>query len=344
MDDGVFEKVMRTINLSKDLRGAKTGDAAEISDALALKLSNHFDPEDIGDVEEELEQLLGSIDEESRAYIVEVLGDTFDDSQIHQEKIRNPEFARVIQRIFSAKKCVADIIEYVRDYEPDNEAGEFAAKCLSAFAEVNALLLERDVVPLLRRGIYSEDIKSAIAVWHSNSESKATDEEFWQTELSARKGILERLIGGYAVFLQREFHVGSTNVEGKGSKRSDFAMVDRENRNLSLVEIKTPSTKLVGAEYRGTHPLSQELSGTVSQIMIQRNEILQNFYQKRACSDTVFEVFAPRCFIIAGSLKSLGGDKNKIKAFEIQRQVIAPHVTIVTFDELYHQFATFHQV
>lgn len=344
MDEDFFKKLMRTINLSKDLRGAKTGDAAEISDALSLKLSGHFDPEDIGDIEEGLEELLESIQEQSRDYIKEVLGHSFEIDQIHQEKSRNPEFARVIQRSLVAKKCVEELLEYVRDYEPNNEAGEFAAKCLSASAYVNALLLELDVVPLLRRGIYSEDIRSAIAVWQSNSAIKAADEQFWQTELSARKGILERLIGGYAVFLQREFHVGSTNVEGKGSKRSDFALVDRENRNLSLVEIKTPSTKLVGAEYRDTYPLSQELSGTVSQVMIQRNEILQNFYQKRASSDAVFEVFAPRCFIIAGSLESLDADKRKIKAFEIQRQVIAPHVTIVTFDELYHQFATFHQV
>jgi hypothetical protein len=86
------------------------------------------------------------------------------------------------------------------------------------------------------------------------------------------------------------------------------------------------------------------MSGAISQVLNQRNELIMNFYSKRFSSNEIFEVFSPRCFIVAGNLKSLCGDRNKLKAFEVQRQAIAAHVTIVTFDELYHQFSTFNQV
>lgn len=117
-----------------------------------------------------------------------------------------------------------------------------------------------------------------------------------------------------------------------------------KTNNVSLVEIKAPDTKLLGSKYRGTYPLSKDVSGAISQILIQRSELMKNFFQKSSCSPMVFEVFSPRCFLLVGDLENLGGDPAKIKAFEVQRQAVASHVNIVTFDELYQQFSTFNQI
>ncbi|MEB2871280.1 Shedu immune nuclease family protein [Pseudomonas rhizosphaerae] len=342
IDDKLFEEVMHSLKLARDLREARTIDSNAISDALAFKLSHHFDPE--GDMEESLGDLLESVKEQSKQAVQDALGESHSFELFKGELEKNPEFKKAIRNGEQAKGSIEKLIEYMKENYLDDDAKEFATLCINAFTNINSMLLEQDVVPLIKRGIYSEDLASAITVWQDSATEKADDEQFWQMELSARKGILERLIGGYALFLQREFHVGTTNAEGKGSKRTDFALIDGLNNNLTFIEIKTPNTKLLGATYRGTYPLSSEVSGTISQVLNQRNELIMNFYSKRYNSESVFEVFSPRCFVIVGNLTSLGGNKEKLKAFEVQRQAVAAHVTIVTFDELYHQFSTFNQI
>jgi len=342
VDETLFEEIMRSMKLSRNLLAARVNDAEDISKALTYKLSHHFDPEN--DMEEGLRDLLEVIGDHTKKSLIEVLGEAYD-RQAFELAIKGvPGFEEKVKLGLRAKNSVVKLKKYMEDNDVGDEAKEFAALCINAFTDINSMLLEQDVVPLIKRGIYSEDLADAISVWEMSAVEKATDESFWQTELEARKGILERLLGGFAVFLQREFHVGSTNSEGAGSKRADFALVDSINNNISLIEIKTPSTKLLGTEYRSTYPFSSEMSGTISQVLNQRNELTLNFFGKAYSSPKTFEVFAPKCFIIAGTLKSLGEDKIKLKAFEMQRQAVASHVTIVTFDELYHQFSMFNQI
>lgn len=342
MKDGEFEKMMHSLKLVRDLREARTIDTDEISNVLAFKLSHHFDPE--GDIKEDLDSLVEGIDEHNAKVFKETFGESCTLEDFNKVLESNLVLKEVLVSAQSARKSIEKLKAYVEDNYIDDEAKEFAAICIGTFTDVNSMLLEQDVVPLIKRGVYSEDLASAIMVWKTSADDKATDENFWQLELAARKGILERLIGGHALFLQREMHVGNVNVLGRGDRRSDFALVDGLNRNISLVEIKAPKSKLLGALYRNTYPLSGELSGAISQVISQRNDLVMNFYSKRYAAQESFEVFSPKCFIIAGNLGDFQGDVEKLKAFEIQRQAVAAHVSIVTFDELYHQFSTFNQV
>lgn len=342
IDRKELEALLTIAKLSQNLKAATTLDSDRISTALTMKLSHHFDPE--SDMRDELEDLHAAANEHVREAIKAYLGDHHNIDIFKKEIDENPDFSNSIHTGMRVLESVTDLIRYIDESEPDDDAKEFAAQCIQVFTNINSMLLEQDVVPLIKRGIYSEDITSAIAVWNNNFEDKAGDEAFWQLELSSRKGILERLIGGHALFLMREFHVGITDTEGKGSKRTDFAVIDSLNKNLSLIEIKTPNTNLLGSEYRSTYPLSREISGTISQVLNQKNEIIKNFYYKVRQSKDEFEVFSPRCFIIAGNLESLNKEEEKLKAFELQRQAVSAHVTIVTFDELYHQFSTFNQI
>ncbi|WP_064117589.1 Shedu immune nuclease family protein [Pseudomonas fluorescens] len=342
IDEKLFEEVMHSLKLARDLREARTIDSETISDALAFKLSHHFDPE--GDIKDHLSDLLESVDEQYENAIQRFLGVNHTVADFKKKIKHNPEFKKIIVSGKQARSSIEAVIEHIEENYIDDDTRAFASLCLNAFTDINSMLLEKDVVPLIKRGVYSEDLASAIQVWQDSANKKSKDENFWQQELSARKGILERLIGGYALFLQREFHVGITNTKGKGSKRSDFALIDKLSNNLTLIEIKTPDTKLLGSSYRDTYPLSRELSGTISQVLNQRNELIMNFYSKRHDSEKSFEVFSPKCFIIAGHTKCLDEKTDKKKAFEVQRQAVAAHVTIVTFDELYHQFSTFNQI
>ncbi|WP_126880667.1 Shedu anti-phage system protein SduA domain-containing protein, partial [Aeromonas dhakensis] len=158
------------------------------------------------------------------------------------------------------------------------------------------------------------------------------------------KKLLEHLLGGSISLCYREFGVGSTDISGKGNRRTDFALLHSLSRNINLVEIKTPGTALLSnRRYRGTFGISNDLSGTIAQVLIQKSELMKNFYSKKYNDEVDFEVFAPRCYIICGLLSDLNDDKDKLRAFEIHRDAVSSHVKIITFDELYRNFLDFNR-
>lgn len=326
--------------LSEDLRQAKPQDVEKLATALSLKLSH---PGFSEDPKETAEYLLCLLEDKVEQKVREVFGDHVSDKAVSKKCSSDPVFRNFITATNRARKSLSDLIDYVDDEEPDLSALGLVGQVVEAIEDFNNVVVTDDVLPLLERGIYASDIALALDVWATNRDSKKGDEGFWQKEFENRKGVLERLLGGHAVLLQSEFHIAGTDTSGAGGLRADFAFLNKTN-NVSLVEIKAPDTKLLGSKYRGTYPLSKDVSGAISQVLIQRSELMKNYFQKQHRAPVPFEVFSPRCFLIAGNIDSLEANPDKLKAFEVQRQAVASHVNIVTFDELYQQFATFNQM
>jgi hypothetical protein len=340
VSDEKFDEIWKSIKLAKDLRKATFEDSDKLAAALTLKLSQSsfaLDPKGSA------QDLLQMVQEEIEGRMSEVLGVNRSQENFAEKYETLPDFKYFVEVALRATRKLSALINYLDENEPDPEAVEFVEFVLDALDEYNSVVVNGDVVPLIKRGIYASDIAQALEVWANNRETKKDSESFWHGELETRKGVLERLLGGHAFLLQSEFHAGATDTKGGGSIRADFAFLNKSN-NISLIEIKTPDSKLLGSKYRGTFPLSKDLSGAISQVLIQRSEIMINYYQKVARSPISFEVFAPRCFLIVGDLSSISGDQSKLQAFEVQRQAVASHVTIVTFDELYEQFSNFNQM
>ncbi|WP_082071340.1 Shedu immune nuclease family protein [Pseudomonas tussilaginis] len=336
-DNDRFKELMDSFRLAKDLRKAKPEDSDKVALALSLKLNQSLFTLDIKDSARHLlDRVQAKIDER----IAEVCGADRSKERIELKCAESVDFRFFIHVALRAKKKINDLIEYVTDDEPDDFALELVEFVLEALDEYNSVIVNDDVIPLIKRGVYASDIAEALKVWGISRTEMGGDERFWHGELESRKGVLERLLGGHAVLLRSEFHAGATDISGAGSIRADFAFLNK-SRNISLIEIKSPDTNLLGSKYRGTYPLSKDLSGAVSQVLIQRSELMMNYYMKRNQSPEIFEVFAPRCFLIVGDLSSVSDDRDKLRAFEVQRQAIASHVTIVTFDELYEQFSSF---
>ncbi|POD68154.1 hypothetical protein BKM17_27320 [Pseudomonas syringae group genomosp. 3] len=335
-----IDSFLDSMRLSEDLRKATPQDASKLAMALSLKLCHsNFSTDPIDTAEE----MLSSLDERIARRVRELVGEKVSKEDIAKKFESDISFRRFLTCASRSRQSLTELIEYIEDDEPDSSAFDLAGQFVDAIEDFNNVVVENDVLPLIERGIYASDIAQALEVWAKNRMSRKSDERFWQEEFESRKGVLERLLGGHAVLLQSEFHVGGTNASGAGNLRSDFAFLNKIN-NISLVEIKAPSTNLLGSKYRGTYPLSKDVSGAISQVLIQRSELIKYYFQKRCDSPVPFEVFSPRCFLIVGDLKNLGSDPDKLKAFEVQRQAVASHVSIVTFDELYQQFATFHQL
>lgn len=332
-----LNELIDSLRLAQDLRQAKPEDSDRVAIALSLKLNQSLFTVDIKD---NARHLLDTVQAKIDERIADVCGADRSKEQIELKCAESVDFRFFVDVALRAKRKINDLIEYVTDDEPDDFALELVEFVLEALDEYNSVIVNDDVIPLIKRGVYASDIAEALKVWSASRADMGGDERFWHGELERRNGVLERLLGGHAVLLRSEFHAGATDISGAGSIRADFAYLNK-SRNISLIEIKAPDTNLLGSKYRGTYPLSKDLSGAISQVLIQRSELMQNYYMKRAQSPEVFEVFAPRCFLIVGDLSSISGDRDKLRAFEVQRQAVASHVSIVTFDELYEQFSSF---
>ncbi len=111
-------------------------------------------------------------------------------------------------------------------------------------------------------------------------------------------------------------------------------------KNLALVEIKKPSTRLLGGAYRNhSYSLSPQLSGAVNQVLSYQHSLMTKLAQLKMDSPgREFEAFNPQCIVIIGSTSEFDeydaeqrGDA--VATFENFRNALNG-VTIVTFDEL----------
>lgn len=137
--------------------------------------------------------------------------------------------------------------------------------------------------------------------------------------------------------VQSQPNYGGAGVDRRGGRRGDYLQAtDGAVRFTVLLEIKTPQTKLLGAEYRnGAYGASKDLAGAISQV--QTNCHVWQMEGARTprnheILDGVLTV-QPRGILVIGHASQLDGYDRKV-AFELlRRNTIDPE--IITFDELH---------
>jgi len=175
------------------------------------------------------------------------------------------------------------------------------------------------------------NVRKILEIWGENSQND--DEEFWQQTFQKHSWILSQLVSYPIVILDSKAYVGGKSVSNKGGNIIDFLYQNNVTSNVVLIEIKTPSTKLLGREYRNVYSISEELSGSVNQLLNYKEELQKNYLSLKEDKDFDFKSFNPHCLVIAGDSKNELDNKVKIKAFEIFRNDLR-NVEIVTYDEL----------
>jgi len=106
--------------------------------------------------------------------------------------------------------------------------------------------------------------------------------------------------------------------------------------SVVLIEIKTPQTKLLGAEHRdGVFPLSPALSAAVAQTLRYRQSLTRSFDSIAADFPRRLTLGEPRCVVLAGHSAQLTSHAMR-ENFELQRERMQG-VTIVTYDELFRR-------
>lgn len=177
------------------------------------------------------------------------------------------------------------------------------------------------------------------------------DERFWQKSvLEENPWILEQLFSSPYVVFNNQPYVGGKAHDNTGGNYPDFLCRNRLTNNTAIVEIKTPCTNLLMEKpYRhNSYPLSRELSGAVSQVLVARQDFISSIDQLYHKSGGSLEALSPRCIILIGKLSELETDtaagearhslcnrfdQAKLASLEIFRNSISG-VEIVTYDEL----------
>lgn len=156
------------------------------------------------------------------------------------------------------------------------------------------------------------------------------DEEEWQKFLTSNQWLISQLFSYPATIYKDKAYVGGKTIFNSNGKVVDYLYRNDLTKNVALVEIKTPQTRLLGRVYRNNiYSISDELSGGVNQILRYKDTLLKNWQELSPEQDII--AFNPDCILILGNTSELN-DKDKKASFELWRSSLVG-VVVLTFDE-----------
>lgn len=168
-------------------------------------------------------------------------------------------------------------------------------------------------------------------------------EPWWQIFFEENIFALQLIFGGPTVFIDSQVPIGEGDNTTKGKKIADYFFKNSMTNNAALVEIKKPSTRLLGRqEYRaGVFGVDAEIGKAVTQVLDQALQLARTEADTRSrTGEPTWNINAPRCFVVAGRAIDLD-TPDKRKSFDLYREHLAG-VRLVTFDEIYEQMKTLH--
>ena len=160
-----------------------------------------------------------------------------------------------------------------------------------------------------------------------------SSESYWQKFFEDNAWIISQVFSLPCALYKAQAYAGGKSLGNRGGNLPDFLYQNKLTRNLAIVEIKTPSTPLLGKQYRGeSHSICEELSGAINQVLSYRQSLLNEFSSLYVNSGANFEAFSPRCVVVIGNTAQLD-DRTKTSSFENFRSSLNG-ITILTYDEL----------
>lgn len=159
------------------------------------------------------------------------------------------------------------------------------------------------------------------------------DEDFWQGLFTENSWVLSQIFNAPFVILKDKCFVGGKGINNSGGKITDFVYKNQITNNVALIEIKTPCKELfLDSEYRDNVPkIGAELSGGISQLLIQKQKLNNEYLSLKENSDEDFKAININCVLVIGNIKDLS--KVKLNCFENYRNELRS-IQIITFDEI----------
>ena len=209
---------------------------------------------------------------------------------------------------------------------------------------VKQILQSKEMLPELLNVLNTDTLNAALNISNltqikTEMESNLTngDENYWQDFFTKNSWALSQLFNTPLMIFNGARYVGGKSVNNQNGKYTDFIYKNKLTNNVSLIEIKTPCTKLFkDSNYRNNIPtMSSDLIGGVSQILEQKQVLNNEYYNLRSrtldeCSED-FSALNIQCILLMGKIDGLTPDEKR--TFEIYRNELKS-IDIITFDEL----------
>lgn len=171
-------------------------------------------------------------------------------------------------------------------------------------------------------------LKSYQAFFENNIEND--NEEDWQSFLTSNQWLISQLFSYPATIYKDKAYVGGKTIFNSNGKVVDYLYRNDLTKNVALIEIKTPKTKLLGSAYRNNiYSVSDELSGGVNQILRYKDTLLKNWQELSMNQDII--AFNPDSILIIGNTSEFGNNDQKA-SFELWRSSLNG-IVVLTFDE-----------
>lgn len=218
-------------------------------------------------------------------------------------------------------------VKYVRKDE-DYEKLKSILKNKSELAE----LLSNADLSNINFALNVENLKRVKREIEQNLEND-DEVKYWQPFFKNNAWILSQMFNAPFMIMKDCNYVGGKSLNNKHGKFTDFIYQNKVSKNISLIEIKTPTVNLTQAtEYRAdVHSASQDLSGAIAQLLTQKDELYKEYATLRLNTDSNFEALNVRCVLLVGNYSKLS--KSEKKCFEIYRNELRA-IEIICFDEL----------
>lgn len=181
--------------------------------------------------------------------------------------------------------------------------------------------------------------EEAVLAFQTHLEAGDWDEDRWQEFFQANTWIFGLALRyRFLRTVQNQPDYGGRTLSGAGTQRGDFLMAtEAEARFTVLVEIKKPSSGLVGPEYRnGAHLIGRELAGGVAQLQANCRTWEREGSRQEDNADRLrhgaIHTYQPKGILVIGHTHQLDS-RHKAATFELFRSNLH-NPEVITFDEL----------
>lgn len=216
---------------------------------------------------------------------------------------------------------VLDIIVFL-DYDPNLEVGDIIE---ISYNKINDKIDQTDrKIDVIGR------IRHVIEIW--DNQERLEDEEYWQNILKDNSWIISQSLSIPEILFVDKAFLGGKSLENKDGKIVDFTFKNTISKNLTLIELKTPNTKLIGKSYRNLFSIGSELTGAIVQLLDYKETVQRYYLNLVSTSKDKFDVFSPTVILIAGSTRDMR--EKELYSFELFRREIK-NVQIITYNELF---------
>ncbi len=254
--------------------------------------------------------------------------------------IENPEDADKIFEILKGNQESVEWFAYLFGYfnllaqdairNDDAQNSAWAMACAERYRSM--LVFKQDFEEVVRMGHSAKRIIDILKDWYVNKNN--SDEGFWQIKFNENSYVLSQVFSVPVMFIQDKAYVGGMNIDRKDARFVDYLYSSDTANEAILIEIKTPTTKLLGSKYRNVYRPSSEITGTLVQVSDYKTSLMQNLATITQSFGKKLTAFNPRCLIIAGNGEMELEDESKRISFELFRSHLQG-IEIITYDELF---------